>query len=306
MDTVKIDKKGVRLIAHRGLSGIELENTISSFVAAANRSYYGIETDVYATADGKFVLMHDSESGRVSDNNINVTTADFEQVRKIKLGKKADGSIRADRVVPTLEEYISVCKTYEKVSVLELKSHFSESQIAEIIEIINRYGQLHPYRRQLRGLVRQSLTRFIFGEFGLGDDIALAAARQLRLVAGLDAERLAGLHRAVLRQQAAADSGELVPVDDAERIRSAVCAAIDVKLDFRFRRTAGNRHARLVFVCVLEDNRFIRELRENARTRRIGRRFTAPSSRIFMRTARARPAAEIFQIIPHIAVANGS
>ena len=45
-DTVKIDKRGVRLIAHRGLSGIEQENTCAAFIAAANReSYYGIETD---------------------------------------------------------------------------------------------------------------------------------------------------------------------------------------------------------------------------------------------------------------------
>ena len=45
-DTVKIDKRGVRLIAHRGLSGIEQENTCAAFIAAANReSYYGIETN---------------------------------------------------------------------------------------------------------------------------------------------------------------------------------------------------------------------------------------------------------------------
>ena len=41
MDTVKIKAKGVKMIAHRGLSGIERENTYPAFVAAANRSYYG-------------------------------------------------------------------------------------------------------------------------------------------------------------------------------------------------------------------------------------------------------------------------
>ena len=54
MDTIKIESKGVKIIAHRGLSGIERENTCSAFVAAANRSYFGIETDIHTTRDGKF------------------------------------------------------------------------------------------------------------------------------------------------------------------------------------------------------------------------------------------------------------
>ena len=40
MDTIKIDKNNVKLIAHRGVSGIERENTAAAFVAAGNRSYY--------------------------------------------------------------------------------------------------------------------------------------------------------------------------------------------------------------------------------------------------------------------------
>lgn len=64
-DTVKIKNKGnVKIIAHRGLSGIERENTCSAFVAAGNRSYFGIETDVRKTLDGHFVLCHDGDTER--------------------------------------------------------------------------------------------------------------------------------------------------------------------------------------------------------------------------------------------------
>ena len=52
MNTVKIDKQGVRMIAHRGVSGLETENTAAAFIAAGNRTYWGIETDVHLTADG--------------------------------------------------------------------------------------------------------------------------------------------------------------------------------------------------------------------------------------------------------------
>jgi hypothetical protein len=43
MNTTKIDSRKTKMIAHRGVSGIECENTAAAFVAAGNRSYYGIE-----------------------------------------------------------------------------------------------------------------------------------------------------------------------------------------------------------------------------------------------------------------------
>ena len=56
MDTIKIDNKTVRMVAHRGLSGLEKENTCSAFVAACNRAtYFGVETDVHRTADGRYI-----------------------------------------------------------------------------------------------------------------------------------------------------------------------------------------------------------------------------------------------------------
>ena len=54
MNTIKFNHYGTQVVAHRGLSGIERENTAAAFVAAGNRSYYGIETDIWRTADGHF------------------------------------------------------------------------------------------------------------------------------------------------------------------------------------------------------------------------------------------------------------
>ena len=42
MDTVKIERGTCRMIAHRGASALEAENTVAAFVAAANRSYWGL------------------------------------------------------------------------------------------------------------------------------------------------------------------------------------------------------------------------------------------------------------------------
>ena len=46
MDTIKINKNSVKMIAHRGLSGLEIENTNLAFGLAGNHTYYGIETDI--------------------------------------------------------------------------------------------------------------------------------------------------------------------------------------------------------------------------------------------------------------------
>ena len=64
MDTIKFDKKNTLMVAHRGLSGIEKENTNTAFVAAGNRSYFGIETDVHKTLDGKYVVFHDDTTAK--------------------------------------------------------------------------------------------------------------------------------------------------------------------------------------------------------------------------------------------------
>ena len=65
--TVKVNKLITKMIAHRGLSGIERENTNPAFIAAGNRSYYGIETDVHVTADGKFIICHDNDLKRIAN-----------------------------------------------------------------------------------------------------------------------------------------------------------------------------------------------------------------------------------------------
>lgn len=51
MDTIKVEEKGrTRFIAHRGLSGIETENTLAGLRRRGHRDYYGIETDVHVTS----------------------------------------------------------------------------------------------------------------------------------------------------------------------------------------------------------------------------------------------------------------
>ena len=121
----------VKMIAHRGLSGIEMENTSAAFKAACERSYYGIETDVHVTKDGKYIIFHDDGTGRLCEQNLIIEKTDFEILRSVKF---KDGISE----MPTLSEYLQVVSRYKKVAVIELKKPMRENNIEEIIEICKR------------------------------------------------------------------------------------------------------------------------------------------------------------------------
>jgi glycerophosphoryl diester phosphodiesterase len=142
MDTVKFDKKNTKMIAHRGLSGIELENTCSAFVAAGNRSYYGIETDIYKTADGHFIVGHDDNYKRISGEEIYLEKETLARLQEVVFFDKDGTKGRVDLRPATLENYLSIVKKYEKHAILELKSDFTDEEIAKIIEIIKSYDYL--------------------------------------------------------------------------------------------------------------------------------------------------------------------
>jgi|LSQX01.1.fsa_nt_gb glycerophosphoryl diester phosphodiesterase len=130
------------MIAHRGLSGIEQENTNVAFIAAGNRSYFGIETDVRKTADGQFVILHDDHTERVGTDVLYPEKTTFETLRALRLKDKNGVRGRADLHLCSLEEYIETCKRYEKHSVLELKGLYDLQTLSDMINRIREIGWL--------------------------------------------------------------------------------------------------------------------------------------------------------------------
>lgn len=108
-DTIKINAQNARMIAHRGLSALEQQNTCAAFVAAANRSYYGIETDIHRTGDGNFILIPDNDTKAVSGDMVIVEESGYDTLRKIQLRDMDDTKNRSDLRLPSLEEYIGIC-----------------------------------------------------------------------------------------------------------------------------------------------------------------------------------------------------
>lgn len=134
MNTRKFDNRNTQVVAHRGLSGLERENTASAFVAAGNRPYFGIETDVYRTNDGHFVINHDGNLKRIAGEDVCVEGLSWDSLREIVLYDTDGTKGRYDLRLANLENYISICKKYEKVCVLELKSIFTAEETEAMID----------------------------------------------------------------------------------------------------------------------------------------------------------------------------
>ncbi|MBQ2877176.1 MAG: hypothetical protein IJE25_09220 [Clostridia bacterium] len=207
MNTVKFNKGNVLVVAHRGLSGIESENTCSAFVAAGNRSYYGIETDIHKTADGKFVVCHDFDLSRVSGEKISVESVSLATLTSIVLYDKDGSKDRADLRPCTLENYIGICKRYEKHSVLELKSDFTNEEIAKIVDIIKGLGHLEnttfisfEYENlvKIRAILPEQSVQYLFTN-ATPDKIELALSAKMDVDVGqgsLNEENIKLLHDA--------------------------------------------------------------------------------------------------------------
>ena len=145
MNTVKFNKYNTKMVAHRGVSKLECENTVPAFVAAGNRSYYGIETDVHITEDGKFILHHDDTAYRLTGiENLNIEQSEYDYLRSVPLISPIEGDeARKDLRMPALEEYISVCRKYEKFAVLELKNPMPDAAIEALLVLAILIVQLY-------------------------------------------------------------------------------------------------------------------------------------------------------------------
>lgn len=172
MDTVKFERNAkIKMIAHRGVSGLETENTCAAFVAAGNRSYFGVETDVHVSADGAFIIFHDDDTERVGAEKYTIEETDSQILRDLLLTDIDGGDkTRSDLRIPFLREYVRICRKYEKISVLELKNSMASDAIAGIVNEIREEGWLenvifisfaHENLVELRRLLPKAKLQFL-------------------------------------------------------------------------------------------------------------------------------------------------
>ncbi len=91
--------------AHRGDSGRFPENTMAAFRSAAALGVSWIELDVHVTADGEFVVMHDSSVDRTTSGNGPISEFTAASIRELDAGLWKGVEFRGEPV-PMLEDVL--------------------------------------------------------------------------------------------------------------------------------------------------------------------------------------------------------
>lgn len=128
-------------VAHRGMSAIWPENTVSAFIAAAHNGAYGIETDIQWTADGEIVCIHDYTLNRTTNGTGNVSDMTLAEIRNLDASGKAVASL-AGLQVPTIDEYLSICRRFGCAPFIEIKTanNVTVERITALIEKVREYN----------------------------------------------------------------------------------------------------------------------------------------------------------------------
>lgn len=122
-------------IAHRGLSSEYYENTKEAFeAAAASDFFYGIETDIYKTADGYYVCAHDKKPFRDQSKVIGELT--LEECLRLPLKDNGKGVASGNERICTFHTYLKICKDSGKAAVIELKGKLSKEELKDFTEIV--------------------------------------------------------------------------------------------------------------------------------------------------------------------------
>ena len=91
------------IVAHRGASAEEAENTLEAFDLAVAAGARAVEFDVRITADGHAVVMHDADVDRTTNGSGLVRSLTLAEVRSLRIETAAGGLAR----VPTLAEALA-------------------------------------------------------------------------------------------------------------------------------------------------------------------------------------------------------
>ena len=111
-------------VAHQGYTGYgATKNTLRAFKDAKKYGFEWIETDVYPTADGVMLIMHDGKVDTATDTNVNVWTVNY-----------------ADIISQTLKysDAVNVCSMYGLGMAIELKGTNFNKNRGDYTYLINQ------------------------------------------------------------------------------------------------------------------------------------------------------------------------
>ena len=110
-----------KIIAHRGESHDAPENTLSSINLAWKRNVKAVEIDIRLTRDNEIVVIHDSNTQRVSGIKKTIKNTTLDELKLLDIGSYK-GQQWKDERIPTLKEVLNTIPHDGKL-IIEIKSN---------------------------------------------------------------------------------------------------------------------------------------------------------------------------------------
>lgn len=121
----------VRFIGHAGMEGFGPENTLEAYKESVKTGVWGAECDLGVTADNHLVLMHDYTVDRTTDGTGNVSDLTLAEIKALNIDVNLHGFTNVK--VPTIEEYLDVCKKYGLYPIIEVKEDGHQTGMVDLL-----------------------------------------------------------------------------------------------------------------------------------------------------------------------------
>lgn len=143
----EVHSDSTRFVAHRGFSAKAPENTKRAFEEAGKAGFWGCETDVWQTADDRFVLSHDPDFERMCGVKASPGEMTADEIRKLRLidGNGLDEYANDPKAtkVAFLDDFLRICLRYNMVPVIEIKEEAAAGSEADYLRLQELYAQTH-------------------------------------------------------------------------------------------------------------------------------------------------------------------
>ncbi|MCX4662313.1 glycerophosphodiester phosphodiesterase [Streptomyces uncialis] len=149
-------------IGHRGIMGVEPENTLRSFVAAELAGLDVIELDLHLSKDGALVVMHDADVDRTTDGSGPIADRTLAQLRTLDAG-------RGERV-PVFEEVLDAVRAPLQAEIKDIAAARALADVMHARNLVPRVEVLSFHDAalaEISRLVPDARTALVASRYGL-------------------------------------------------------------------------------------------------------------------------------------------
>ncbi|MFJ8667558.1 glycerophosphodiester phosphodiesterase [Streptomyces sp. NPDC093600] len=184
-------------IGHRGVMGVEPENTLRSFVRAEQAGMDAIELDLHLSKDGALVVMHDADVDRTTDGSGPIAELTLAELRELDAGE-------GERV-PVFEEVLDAVTSPLQAEIKDVAAAKALAEVmvrrdlADRVEVLSFHDEALAEISRLVPGVRTALVADRWGADVVDRAKAVGAGALVLNIRHLTLETVERAHREGLR-----------------------------------------------------------------------------------------------------------